>query len=527
MNDNSCDCPDGSDEPGTSACSYLSSLSPPQPLPGSPSGSTNTTNALPGFWCANEGHIGAYVPFTFVNDGICDYELCCDGTEEYSGVGGVKCPNKCAEIGKEWRRIAEEKKKAMEKAGVKRVELVRKAKQARRDTETKIDNLKNEVVSLEAKRIELQNKLEEVERQEARKVARVGAKGGKLAELLDLSKNRVDELREALELVMEQRDAARAKASELETILKRFREEYNPNFNDEGVKQASKAWDNYAAKLASELPPIISDQEIRDVLVEDNEESGINWKDFEVAEEEADADISMFALSLHNFVAQPTNRGIVYAFEAYLPKFVLDLYYKQASALRKWLVANGILADKKGAAATESKALTSARDAVKAAERELTKQSNALKSEEEDLTKDYGPDDVFRALRDTCTSVDSGEYTYELCWLRKTTQKSKKGHGNTSMGDFARIDIEVADEEERHDGRGLGSGSRMVMRYENGQSCWNGPRRRTDVWLGCAEKEEIWRVSESQKCVYKMEVGTPAACEPADKVGGSREKDEL
>ena len=312
MNDNSCDCPDGSDEPGTSACSNLSPLSPPQPLPGSPSGSTNTTNALPGFWCANKGHIGAYVPFVYVNDGVCDYEICCDGTEEYSGVGGVQCPNKCDEIGKEWRRIEAEKKAALERAGAQRLELVRQAKQARRNAEAKIANLRSEVMSLEAKRLELQNKFEEAERREARKVARVGAKSGKLAELLDLSKNRVDELREALELVIEQRDAAKAKATELEGILRQFREEYNPNFNDEGVKQAARAWDNYAAKLSSELPPVISDAEIRDVLAEDNEDTGINWKDFEVTEEEADADISMFSPKLRHLMAILTTPSLRY-----------------------------------------------------------------------------------------------------------------------------------------------------------------------------------------------------------------------
>ena len=174
----------------------------------------------------------------------------------------------------------------------------------------------------------------------------------------------------------------------------------------------------------------------------------------------------------------------------------------------------------------ESKAVTTARDALKAAERDLAKQSKALTTEEEDLSKDYGPDEIFRALKGKCTSVESGEYTYELCWFQKTMQKSKKGHGNTNMGDFTRIDREMADDEERHDGRGLGTGERMVLRYENGQGCWNGPRRRTDVWLGCAEKEEIWRVSESEKCVYKMEVGTPAASEPAV-AAPAVEKDEL
>ena len=211
--------------------------------------------------------------------------------EEYSGVGGISCPNKCAEIGKEWRRVEAEKKRALDNAGVQRVEMVKQAKNARRDVEARVAELRGEVTALEAKRIELQDKLDEAESLERRKVARGGASGGKLGELLDMSKNRVDELRETLELVMKQRDEARGKVAELEGVLKRFREEYNPNFNDAGVKQAAKSWDDYAAKIAAELAPIISDKEILDVLAEDGENSGINWKDFEV-EEEADADIS-------------------------------------------------------------------------------------------------------------------------------------------------------------------------------------------------------------------------------------------
>lgn len=47
LNDDYCDCPDGSDEPGTSACA----------------------NGL--FWCANEGHQGAYIRSSRVGDGLC------------------------------------------------------------------------------------------------------------------------------------------------------------------------------------------------------------------------------------------------------------------------------------------------------------------------------------------------------------------------------------------------------------------------------------------------------------------------
>lgn len=182
------------------------------------------------------------------------------------------------------------------------------------------------------------------------------------------------------------------------------------------------------------------------------------------------------------------------------------------AALRQWLVENGMLAEGENTA-SESQTARAAREAKEKVERDVESKIRDIDNEKADLAKDYGPDEIFRALRGKCTSIEAGEYTYELCWLDKTSQKSKKGHGNTNMGNFKRIDREMADDEERLDGKSLGKGERMVLRYEDGQACWNGPNRRTDVWLGCAETEELWRVTEAEKCVYKMEVGTPAACE--------------
>lgn len=50
LNDDYCDCPDGSDEPGTSACE----------------GVVGAT-----FYCKNEGHIPGVILSSRVNDGIC------------------------------------------------------------------------------------------------------------------------------------------------------------------------------------------------------------------------------------------------------------------------------------------------------------------------------------------------------------------------------------------------------------------------------------------------------------------------
>ncbi|KAL6578301.1 hypothetical protein OROMI_010629 [Orobanche minor] len=66
LNDNFCDCADGTDEPGTSAC------------PASR------------FYCRNIGSTPRYLFSSRVNDRICD---CCDGSDEYDGT--VVCPNTC------------------------------------------------------------------------------------------------------------------------------------------------------------------------------------------------------------------------------------------------------------------------------------------------------------------------------------------------------------------------------------------------------------------------------------------------
>ena len=48
VNDGYCDCADGADEPGTSACA----------------------NAR--FYCVNKGYRGKYLPSMYVGDGVCD-----------------------------------------------------------------------------------------------------------------------------------------------------------------------------------------------------------------------------------------------------------------------------------------------------------------------------------------------------------------------------------------------------------------------------------------------------------------------
>uniref|UniRef100_A0A914V9V6 EF-hand domain-containing protein n=1 Tax=Plectus sambesii TaxID=2011161 RepID=A0A914V9V6_9BILA len=137
VNDDYCDCKDGSDEPGTSAC---------------PNGR---------FTCVNLGHRPIEIPSGRVNDQLCD---CCDGSDEYSGL--VQCPNICDELGKQAREESERRAAVTKEGFAKRQEMAKEGQKLRQEMQTKLEGLKKDRDALQPQRDQLDTKKQEAERLE-------------------------------------------------------------------------------------------------------------------------------------------------------------------------------------------------------------------------------------------------------------------------------------------------------------------------------------------------------------------------
>ena len=221
---------------------------------------------------------------------MCDHEQCCDGSDEWAHAGGIKCEDKCKEIGKEWRKHDEARQKSKGVASKRRKELAAEAARLRQEVVDKIGVLEKLVEGAEVKITGLQSDLAETEKQERGKVVKKPKEGGKLGSLVQLAKDRMTELREALTEVRDERNLAKSRVEELEGILKTFKEEYNPNFNDEGVKRAVRAWEDYAAKDKAGLSNEARDRDLDEIAKPEEEAGPINWADY-TEQEESDADI--------------------------------------------------------------------------------------------------------------------------------------------------------------------------------------------------------------------------------------------
>lgn len=156
INDDFCDCADGSDEPGTSACS----------------------NGI--FTCTNAGHRPQKIPTSRVNDGICD---CCDASDEYAS--SASCVDNCSELGREEKQRQKQQAELAKQGNQLRAEMSTKGKAIKDEKRLRLlelqksieqavalkderEQLKNTAAGAESAALDVYKEAEEAERREKR-----------------------------------------------------------------------------------------------------------------------------------------------------------------------------------------------------------------------------------------------------------------------------------------------------------------------------------------------------------------------
>ncbi|XP_076866719.1 glucosidase 2 subunit beta-like [Brachyhypopomus gauderio] len=153
----------------------------------------------------------------------------------------------------------------------------------------------------------------------------------------------------------------------------------------------------------------------------------------------------------------------------------------------------------------ENPIIKAAQSAVESAGDELQKVEEAyetvqteIRELQEKMAIDYGPEREFVFLLSHCVHLAVHEYVYTLCPFSQVTQKNSVG-SEVMLGKW---------------GGWLDSpdSAYSQMRYEHGEPCWQAPERSTVVSLVCGKQTDLRSVREPSKCLYTMELHTPAAC---------------
>ncbi|WWD22735.1 hypothetical protein CI109_107228 [Kwoniella shandongensis] len=476
INDDYCDCPDGSDEPGTSAC---------------PIGI---------FYCKNEGHIPGQVLSSRVNDGICDPE-CCDGSDEWA-TGA--CPDRCAEIGRNYREARDAEQKTRKTGGKIRNSYIKWATGEKKRLEEELEKKKSEVKAREA----------EVEK------ARVSLDKTEARSKQELDKKKQSPLytsllshRLALTRLRSKTSRLQSELDTLHNILSELAKGYNPNYQDMAVKAAVVGYEELtgaAAPTEGEEPTAIEgevkqEEEEKEEEISDNELDDLDRKDLEGLL------LSDIGESLDDEDDDEDESSLLWKLDEYIPDSLYGSWESVRDIAIEWMIRFGLAGKNKSASKTSSAdgpLVSAAREKHRNLANDLNKLNNDIRKTEDTLermTLGYGPQMEWKKLDGTCIDKVSGDYTYELCFFGKATQKSNKDGSSNHMGTFS--DWNTAEQE-----GSLAYYSQQL--YGNGAKCWNGPLRSVKVDITCGTANALLSISEPEKCEYRFKVTSPAVCWP-------------
>ncbi|RUS72304.1 hypothetical protein EGW08_019936 [Elysia chlorotica] len=509
VNDDYCDCEDGSDEPGTSACS----------------------NGL--FYCENKPYKGSYIMSTRVNDGICD---CCDGSDEYDGT--ISCENTCEKLFAEIRAQQEAFRKKQEEGYKVKLDYIQHGHRVKDEKRTRLselvknkaalveelDNLRAIKDEAEIPEKEAKDKHEEAwkaVKEELQKQRDAVAAAQAFAKLDVNQDNVVDfpELMKHMEFDIDSdgtvsEDEAREYLEDSEqTDLATFTEKIWPNIKeifklkspeDEQVGQQGEAAEDApsddgelpsesaeAPEAAQQLDGSIDPDAITEGGAEtatldemdgrfDDEDDEDEEEDDYPEDDEDDNDLDVLNDNDKLDVREQRKKHKPEDNEEKMPEY---------SEETKLLIQ---------AADEARKHYDEADENVRTVEKEIT-------GIEKYLEMDLGPQEEFSALKGQCFEFTDREYTYKFCPFDKTSQKPKGGGIETNLGVWGHW---YGPEEDKYDSQ----------KYENGQGCWNGPNRSCHVNFHCGAENVLTAASEPSRCEYQFDFTTPARCSEPEPV---------
>ncbi|KAJ8456395.1 hypothetical protein ONZ45_g18736 [Pleurotus djamor] len=464
VNDDYCDCKDGSDEPGTGAC-------------------PNST-----FHCRNVGHISANIPSWQVHDGLCE-TACCDGSDELPGV----CPDRCKEIGEEYRKKRDEENKLRKTGSKIRSTYIAFAHKEKKRLE---DLIQNNLQEIAAREKEVERLRDIAERTESISAAALEHK--KESPLyLSLVKHS-----NALKSLQREHKKHLEREKALGDILDSLRTGYNPNYQDMAVLEAVRGWEFHAG-----LPHINDvgkedeaehDGEVKDAPeapVAETLEEGM-WSAEEL-ERDLDALINTDYVSLllehDEHVQNPEPDSVLFDLASYIPESLYPSYEELKETITSWMEKLGVIKTASDPAADSARA----RQALTDAENKLNDIKRVSERAEDDIkdifdVEGFGAEGEWKKLDGTCIEKDTGEYTYEVCLFGEAKQKPNRGGSTFSLGKFESWnpdpDVKVGSPEFY---------SKQV--YKHGTRCWNGPERSVFVVLTCGLENAIHSVVELEK----------------------------
>ncbi|XP_027072180.1 glucosidase 2 subunit beta-like isoform X1 [Coffea arabica] len=547
LNDDFCDCPDASDEPGTSAC---------------PNGK---------FYCKNAGHIPFSLYSSRVNDGICD---CCDGSDEYDGK--VKCPNTCWEAGKVARERLKTKIATYQQGVTVRNRLVEQAKLAIAKEEAELSKLKNEEKILKGLVEQLQERKEQIEkaeekerlqkekedkeRKEAEEANLKEKQNGEQVESseADALKNDIhDKIGEQVESseadalkndihdkigllgdssssqdvmdghgdseseaqhgefdVKEESPIGDVKPLQEDSLLHATEKEEQLTVDgqpglDTG-NQAEVEEDNSESLSKEELGRLVAsrwtgektEQQTEEVSstkdknhgTEEEDAYGEEYSSYDSEEDDHryDNDDGDNEDQMDDFGGEdhddssPSYKSETDD-EPDLPAEPSWLEKIQKSVRRIFQAVTFFQTpvDKSEAARV--------RKEYDESSAKLSKLQSRISSLKQKLKHDFGPEKEFYSFYGQCFENKQNKYVYKICPFKQASQV--EGHSTTRLGSWEKFED-----------------SYKVMQFLNGDKCWNGPDRSLKVKLRCGLNNEVTDVDEPSRCEYMALVSTPALC---------------